>query len=64
MEWVKFIATALVSLVPNILIFKTIVELGNATDLFVFIGFICGVGLGTMSNYLLNVKWVFAHSDN
>ncbi len=63
-EWVKFIATALVSLAPNILVFKTILKLGNATDIFVFIGFICGFWLGTMSNYLLNVKLVFAHSDN
>lgn len=63
-EWCKFVFTACVSLIPNLLIFKGTIYFYGANVYIVYMAFVLGIAVATASNYFLSTKWVFAKKVN
>ncbi|WP_122081727.1 GtrA family protein [Vibrio coralliirubri] len=59
-QWQKFMFSASISAIPNLLCFKLMTELLPAFTGAVFIAMTVGILVGMVSNYLLSQYWVFA----
>lgn len=59
-QWQKSMCSALVSVVPNMMVFKSIIELTPNTPIYHFIALVGGVLIGMVSNFLLSRYWVFS----
>ena len=62
-QWLRFIAAATVSAVPNFIVFNTILHFWNNEMLAPLLAFCCGVLVGLISNYTLCRRWVFKHTS-
>ncbi len=58
-QWQKFMFSASISAVPNLLCFKLMVELLPEFTGAVFIAMAVGILVGMVSNYLFSQYWVF-----
>jgi putative flippase GtrA len=58
-QWQKFMLSASISAIPNLLCFKLMTELLPAFTGAVFIAMAVGILVGMVSNYLLSQYWVF-----
>lgn len=59
-QWLKFMASACISAVPNFAAFKGWTLMFGTQDYMVFLALALGILVGMMSNYLLSSKWVFS----
>lgn len=59
-QWQKFMLSASISAIPNLLCFKLMTELLPTFTGAVFIAMAVGILVGMISNYLLSQYWVFA----
>ena len=58
-QWQKFMFSASISAVPNLLCFKLMVELLPVFTVAVFIAMAVGILVGMVTNYLFSQYWVF-----
>ncbi|HDM8236516.1 GtrA family protein [Vibrio campbellii] len=59
-QWLKFMASACISAVPNFATFKGWTLMFGTQGYMVFLALALGILVGMMSNYLLSSKWVFS----
>jgi len=59
-QWQKSMCSALASALPNMLVFKTIIELTPNAPMYHFAALTGGVLVGMISNFLLSRYWVFS----
>ncbi|GAD79128.1 GtrA family protein [Vibrio ezurae] len=58
-QWKRFFISACLSMLPNLLVFKSILLSLGENHFTHALAFVCGVGAGFMGNYLLSSRWVF-----
>lgn len=58
-QWGKFMSSAILSAIPNLIVFKSILLLFGSYGLMPYVALICGVLFGMVSNFILNSRWVF-----
>lgn len=58
-QWLKFIASACVSSLPNFLVFKVVLLVLGTQGGSPYIALVAGVLAGMVSNYTLSSRWVF-----
>lgn len=61
-QWLRFMLSASVSAVPNLLVFMLITHLFGSQGITAMLALVCGVLVGMVSNYTLSSKWVFKSS--
>ncbi|CAH6923548.1 GtrA domain-containing protein [Vibrio chagasii] len=59
-QWQKFMLSASISAIPNLLCFKLTTEMLPAFDGAVFVAMAMGILVGMVTNYLFSQYWVFA----
>lgn len=59
-QWLKFMASACISAVPNFAAFKGWTLMFGTQGHMVFLALALGILVGMMSNYILSSKWVFS----
>lgn len=59
-QWQKFMCSALISAIPNILVFKLLVDVLPDQGMATFFAMVVGVLVGMVSNFLFSRYWVFA----
>ena len=58
-QWLKFIASACASALPNFLAFKVVLLVLGTQGISPYIALVIGVLVGMVSNYTLSRRWVF-----
>lgn len=58
-QWLKFIGCALISAIPNFVMFQTVILILGEQGIKPFVALIAGIIAGMMSNYLLSRHFVF-----
>ncbi|WP_368737155.1 GtrA family protein [Vibrio marinisediminis] len=58
-QWLKFIASACASALPNFLVFKAVLSVLGTRGVSPYIALVAGVLAGMVSNYTLSSRWVF-----
>ncbi|MGF1753867.1 GtrA family protein [Vibrio makurazakiensis] len=58
-QWQKFMCSALISAIPNLLVFKLLVDVLPEQGVTTFIAMVVGVLVGMVSNFLFSRYWVF-----
>ncbi|WP_028111647.1 GtrA family protein [Ferrimonas kyonanensis] len=61
-QWLKSLTAALMSALPNFALFSWTLTLLSPWSLAPWAALVAGIGAGTLSNYLLSSRWVFAES--
>lgn len=63
-QWSKFFCSALISAIPNFLVFQATVYLLGRSGLAPFIALVFGISAGMLSNFMLSHRWVFNNPSN
>ncbi len=59
-QYSKFLLSSGIAAIPNLLIFKLMLELLPENQLNILIALVLGILAGFMVNFILSLKWVFA----
>ncbi len=62
-QWQKFMTSAMISAVPNLICFKALTLMLPAFYGSLFLAMVVGVLVGMVSNYLLSKAWVFKQTQ-
>ncbi|MBW3694735.1 GtrA family protein [Vibrio sp. T187] len=60
LQWQKFMCAALLSAVPNLVVFKVLSDLLPNHPIGTFVALVAGVLVGMISNFLFSRYWVFS----
>lgn len=63
-QWGKFMLSASISAIPNLLLFKAIIILFGSEGFVPFAALVAGILVGMFSNFLLSSRWVFQPSQD
>ena len=59
LQWLKFMGCALVSAMPNLMVFQSVALVLGSGGIKPFIALVAGILVGMFSNYFMSRRWVF-----